>query len=391
MEKIFAILGLVLIIGGTYFLSNNKNTVNWKSVTYAFLAQFLLAFLLIKTPLWKLVECLGNGVSWILAQSSEGISFVFGGLVPDGEFVFFINGLLPIVFISALIGLLFHYGIIAKFVIIVGNTVAKFLKIDTLVAVNGITNTFLGQSDALFVTKSYLPHANENVIFATLVGGMTSVSISVIGLYTSLGASIEWILISIPLTVFSTFVLTQILMPTTFNKDKLTVETPDKGLTAIETMMNYAYSGFKSVINIAVALMVFISIIFMINNFIGLFFDGFTLQSLLGFLFKPLAFIMGVPPAEVTYVSEIFATKLVINETAAIGLPTFALLSTSTKAMVTVALMGFAGIGSVGILIASYSVLAPSKVPIVAKLGIRALICASLVNIMTGAIVGLFL
>lgn len=391
MEKLLAILGMIAIVSGAYLLSKNKNEINWKSVGCAFIGQFVLAFLLIKTPLWKAVGWLADGVSWILAQANEGIMFVFGGVVPEGGFVFFINALLPIVFISALMGLLFHYGIIQKFIAIVGNTVARVLKVDTLIATNGVTNMFLGQSDALFVTKSYLPNAKDSVIFATLVGGMTSISTSVVGLYASMGASMEWIIVSMPLTVFSTFVLTQISMPTKYDTKEIKVETSDKGVNAMETMMNYAFAGFKSVIGISVALMVFLSVVFMINNFIGLFFDGVTLQSIIGIIFKPLAMIMGVSPSEVGAVSEILATKLVTNETVALGLPAFAMLSANTKAMVTVALMGFAGVGSIGILIGGYTAIAPNKVPVVAKLGMRALICATFVNIMTGAVVGLFL
>ena len=393
MEKILGFIGMFAIVGATYLFSKNKKEINWKSVGCAFIGQIVLAFLLIKTPLWKGVEWLANGVSWILAQANEGINFVFGGLVPEGGFVFFINSLLPIVFISAIMGLLFHYGILQKFIAVVGNTVAKLLKVDTLIAVNGVTNMFLGQSDALFVTKSYLssPKVSNSVIFATLVGGMTSISTSVVGLYASMGASMEWIIVSMPLTVFSTFVLTQILMPTTYNEEVAEVETNDKGVNAIETMMNYANAGFKGVIGITVALIVFLSIVAMINNFIGLFFDGVTMQSIIGIIFKPLALLMGVSPAEVGVVSEILATKLITNEAVAFGLPAFATLSVNAKAMVTVALCGFAGIGSIGILIGGYSAIAPNKVPVVAKLGAKALICATAVNILTGAVVGLFL
>lgn len=393
MEKILGFIGMFAIVGATYLFSKNKKEINWKSVGCAFIGQIVLAFLLIKTPLWKGVEWLANGVSWILAQANEGINFVFGGLVPEGGFVFFINSLLPIVFISAIMGLLFHYGILQKFIAVVGNTVAKVLKVDTIVAVNGISNMFLGQSESLFVTKSILssPKIKDSVIFATLVGGMTSISTSVVGLYASMGASMEWIIVSMPLTVFSTFVLTQILMPTTYNEEVVEVETNDKGVNAIETMMNYANAGFKGVIGITVALIVFLSIVAMINNFIGLFFDGVTMQSIIGIIFKPLALLMGVSPAEVGVVSEILATKLITNEAVAFGLPAFATLSVNAKAMVTVALCGFAGIGSIGILIGGYSAIAPNKVPVVAKLGAKALICATAVNILTGAVVGLFL
>ena len=392
MEKIFAVIGMVLCIGLTFALSKNKKEINWKSVGCAFLGQVILAFLMIKTPLWKVVELLSNGVTWVLNQATEGINFVFGGIIPAGGFVFFINSLLPIVFISSLIGLLFHFGILQKFIALVGNTVARVLRVDTTIAVNGVGNMFLGQSESLFLTKQLLPKASDSVIFATLVGGMTSISAAVVGLYTSYGASMEWILVSMPLTVFSTFALTQILMPTKYDAEAVVeVETTDKGVNAIETMMNYATAGFKGVIGITVALIVFLSVVAMINNFIGVFFPSITLESILGVVFTPLAFLMGVPAEEVGMVSQILATKIVTNEAVAFGLPQFAMLSANTKAMMTTALCGFAGLGSIGILIGGYSAVAPNKVGVVAKLGMKALLTATAVNMLTGAVVGLML
>lgn len=392
MEKIFAILGICLCIFITWTCSKNKKEINWKSVGCAFLGQIVLAFLMIKTPLWKVIELLSNGVTWILNQATAGIDFVFGGIVPTGGFVFFINSLLPIIFISALVGILFHFGILQKFIGAIGNTVARLLRVDTVIAVNGVGNMFLGQTESLFLTKQLLPTASESVIFATLVGGMTSISASVVGLYTSYGADITWILVSMPLTVFSTFTLTQILMPTKYKKDcKVEIETTDKGVNVIETMMNYAMAGFKSVIGITIALIVFLSLIALINNLIGSVTNGITLQSILGVLFTPFAILMGVPSGEVAQVSQILATKLITNEAVAFSLPQFAMLSANAKAMMTTVLCGFAGIGSIGILIGGYSAVAPNRVGVVARLGIEALIVATVVNMLTGAIVGLML
>ena len=188
------------------------------------------------------------------------------------------------------------------------------------------------------------------------------------------------------------FALTQILMPTKYDaKAVVEVETTDKGVNAIETMMNYATAGFKGVIGITVALIVFLSVVAMINNFIGVFFPSITLESILGVVFTPLAFLMGVPAEEVGIVSQILATKLVTNEAVAFGLPQFAMLSANAKAMMTTALCGFAGIGSIGILIGGYTAVAPNKVGVVAKLGMKALLTATVVNMLTGAVVGLML
>ena len=390
MEKIFALIGVFVFVGLGYLMSVDKKNINWKSVGIAFAGQFILALLLIKTPLWETVCVLSNAVSWLIAQSGEGINFVFGGLVPEGGYTMFINALLPIVFISALMGLMFHFGILQTIIGFIGKTLAKFLDVDTLVAVNNVTNMFFGQSDSLFVTKSYLPKASDSAIFATLVGGMTSISVTVVGLYASMGADMSWIIISLPLTVISTFVLTQIVMPTKYQGDKIEIEN-DKGVNAIETMMKYATTGFQGVIGISVALMVFISIVAMINNFLGLFIDGMTLQKIIGVVFYPLSVLMGVSGDELGMVSQILATKFITNEAVAFGMPEFMMLSANCKAMMTIALCGFAGIGSIGILIGSYQAIAPNKVKVVAKIGFKALIVATLVNIMTAAVVGIIL
>lgn len=390
MEKILALIGMVVITGGAYLISKHKKEINWISVGCAFLGQIILAFLMIKTPLWKAVEFLSNGVTWIISQANEGIEFVFGGLLGTG-YVFILNSLMPIVFISAFMGILFHFGIIQWFVGSVAGIVAKVLHVDKLVATNGITNMFLGQTDSLFVTKAYLPNAKDSAIFAMMVGGMTSISVSVVGLYASYGASMEWILVSMPLTVFSTFVLTQILMPTQYSDEELVIETTDKGCNFIETAMNYGQAGFKTVVGISVGLMVFLSMLALINSILGKCVDGLTLQSILGYVFKPFAYLMGVPSSDVTAVSEILATKFATNEAVAFALPQFNQLGANAKAMMTVTLCGFAGISSVGIQIAGFGAIAPNKTKVVAKYGFYALLTATFVNILTGAVICLML
>ena len=156
-------------------------------------------------------------------------------------------------------------------------------------------------------------------------------------------------------------------------------------------MMNYAMAGFKGVIGITVALMAFLSVVHLINGLLGFISPALVLEKILGIIFFPIALLMGVPMGEIPEVAQILATKLVTNEAVAFGLPVFATLSANTKAMVTVALCGFAGIGSIGILIGSYSAIAPNKVKVVAKLGVKALITATFVNIITGACIALIL
>lgn len=392
LQSLLAILGVFLIVGVTYLMSKHKKEIHWKTIGLLFITQFVLAFILLKTPVWKLVEWIANGIQAIISYSQEGIAFVFGGLATDSGWVLFFGGLLPIVFISALVGILFHFGILQKFVNLVGLSLAKVFNIDSLVFTNGVLNMFMGQSDSLAVTQSYLPKANDRVIFATLVSGMASMSIAVAGLYASMGASLEFIVISLPLTVISTFVLTQIVMPTKYvPSEELEISTDDIEDNWMSTMMNFATKGFEVVIAVVIALIVFLSLVAMVNGFIGTVFPSLTLQKIIGVIFLPIALLMGVPMAELGMVSELLASRLVFNEAVAYGMPQFSMLAENTKAMVTIALAGFGGIGSVSILYGTLKAFAPTKAKVVAKYGVLALIIANLVNIMSGAIVGLFL
>lgn len=390
MNKVIGFFGSLVIVGLVYLFAKDKKNINWKSVGLAYVGQFILAFLLLKTPLWKGIEVLSDGMNWLISMANTGIDFVFGGIAPDG-FVFFINSLMPIIFLSSLFGLMFHFGILQKFINTVGRLVAKIFDIHPLVGINGISNVFLGQSDSLLVTKSYMPHASDSVIFATMVGGLTSVSASVLGLYSGLGCDMEFLLISMPMTVVSTLVVCQIAMPTRYNKDEEIKVDNDKGINFIETMLIYANAAFKSVIAITVALLVFLSFVTLVNSLIGIFFPSVTLESILGIFFTPLAWLMGVPSEEVMMVSQIMATKLVTNEVVSFGLPVFNELSANTKAMVTVFNTSFAGFGSIAILIGGMSAVAPNKVQTVARLGIYALLLATLVNFLSASVIGLFL
>ena len=392
LQSMLAILGVTLIIGLTYLFSKNKKEVNLKTIGLLLVTQIVLAFILLKTPVWKAVEWVANGIQTIIGYSQEGIAFVFGGLATDSGWVLFFGGLLPIVFISALVGILFHFGILQKFVKVIGLSLAKIFNIDSLVFTNGLLNMFMGQSDSLAVTQSYLPKANDRVVFATLVSGMASMSIAVVGLYASMGASLEYIVVSMPLTVISTFILTQIVMPTKYvPSEELEISTDDISDSWMSTMMNFATKGFEVVVGVVIALIVFLSLVAMINGLIGTVFPALTLQKIIGVIFLPIAVLMGVPMTELSLVSELLASRLVFNEAVAYGMPQFNMLAENTKAMVTIALAGFGGIGSVSILYGTVKAFAPSKVKVVAKYGILALVIANLVNIMSSAIVGLFL
>ena len=390
MQKIFSLIGLFVFVGIAYLLNKDKKNINWRGIVLTFIVQLVVAFLMVKTPLWKVVEIASRLVEKFLSQAQYGLDFVFGSLASD-TFVFFIGSLCPIVFVSGVIGIIYHFGILQKIFIFIGKYIAKIFDIDSTVVLNYVGNCIFGQTDALMLSKSKLKDASESIIFATMVGGFSSVSASVIGLYSSMGASVEWILVSLPLTVFSCIVLTQIVMPTKYNGDDLVIENDDKGENFIDTAMIFATNGFKCVVGITVALILFISLTYMINNILGAIFSGLTLEKIVGIIFYPLALLMGVPMNELGLASQLLASRFIMNEVVAFGLPAYGMLSETTKCFMTVALMGFSGIGSIAIMLGSYQDIAPNQTKVVARVGFKALVVATLATIMTGALVSLFL
>lgn len=347
-----------------------KLSTRTQSILLLIVANVLITWLLVKTPLWKGVEWISSGVEWLIAQSTEGIQFVFGDLGSTGAFI--LSALMPIVFIASIIGLLVHLNVIPYIIKFLGGAFSKIFKVNHIVSVNAICNMFLGQNESLFMTKTALRNASNNTIFATLVGGMTSISVAVTGLYASYGADMEYIVISMIVTSFASLLFCQIFAPTS-PEDEVIIE-PDKGANVIDTMFKYGFEGFKSVAAIAVALMIFISLIGMLNNIL-------PLTEILSTIFYPIARLMGVPASEAMNVATLLATKLITNEAVAFSLPQFAALSPMIKNVMTIALCGFAGIGSIGILIGGYAVVSPSKTGVVAKLGLKALFVATLTNI----------
>ena len=180
-----------------------------KSIILLLIAQFLICWLLVDTPLWQVVLWISAGVEWIIAQAQTGIQFVFGDLV-NGN-IFFINALLPIVFISAIIGILQHFGILNWIIKNVGGLFSKIFGVNKVVGVNAVCNMFLGQNESLFITRTALKQSNNNTILATLVGGMTSISVALVGVYAGFGAKIEYIVVSMVLTALgSMFFLSNI-------------------------------------------------------------------------------------------------------------------------------------------------------------------------------------
>lgn len=358
----------------------NKNKQQLSSIGILFLTNIILTWVLVKTPAWKLIESMSRGLEWIIGQSQEGIKFVFGDLSQQG--IFLLSALMPIVFISAFIGILTHLNIIPIFVRYFGKLFSKLFKVNHIVGVNAVTNMFLGQTESLFVTKTSLSKVNDNVIFATLVGGMSSVSVSITGLYIGFGVSAEYIVISMILTSVSSLLFCQIFAPT-YESEEIVIET-DKKTNIFDTMFHYGYEGFKSAIAIAVALMMFISFLNMIDNVI-------PLTNLLSYIFYPITFLMGIPIAEIPETSLLLATRLLTNEAVAFGLPSFNNLTESTKAVMTIALCGFSGIGSIGILLGGFSVVAPDKLKVVAKLGFKALLVSTLSTCFSGALLNLFI
>ena len=389
LQNLMPIIGCIVFIGIAYLFSKEKKNIDWKQILLLVLSAFVLTFVMIKTPLYLVIQWIGDVFGFIVGKSTEGISFVFGGLTD--EYVFFLNSLLPIVFISGLVGILFHFGILQKCIEFISKWVARLFKLDGIVTTNAICNTFLGQTESLLPIKSYLPQAKDSVVFATLVLGMSSISFSVFGLYQAYGANIEFILMSIPVNIICALILCQIIMPSKYDETQIVSVETDKGLNVLDTATSYAFAGFRAVVGITVSLIFFLSLVELVNSTLGLINPGLSLQSILGIVYTPIALLMGIPFNEVGLVASIMGTKIVTNEVVSYSLEEFTMLSENTKNIATIGITTFAGVGSVGMLLGTMQIVAPKKASVVIKLGFKALLVATLASFLSTAIVSVFM
>ena len=396
MKILINLLGIAVVMGIMYLLSSSKKDIPYKTVIKAFLIQVLIAFILVKFPLGRLViEKVSAVVTQVLSYGAEGITFVFGSLAdassPTGS-IFGIQTLGNIIFISALVGGLYYLGILGFIVKIIGTIVGKLLgtsKVESFVAV---ANMFLGQTESPILVSKYLRSMTESEIMVVLISGMGSMSATIIGGYVALGIPMEYILIASALVPFGSIAISKMLLPEleeVQNIEDVSIDNKGDNENLIGAIAEGAMNGLQSALAIGASLIAIIGLVALVNGILGVF--GITLQQIFSYIFSPIGFLMGLDGGEILRAGQLLGEKLVLNEFVAfqsLG-EVIKSLDYRTGLVMAISLCGFANISSMGICISGISALCPEKRKVLSKLAFKAMIGGFAVSVLSAMVVGL--
>ena len=398
MKLVLNLLGIVVVIAFMFAISMNRKAVNVKRIFTTLLAQFIIAGLLVKLPQGrKAIAAVSTGVEKVLSYGSEGIQFVFGSLgdpaAPTG-FIFAFQTLTNIVFISALVAVLFYTGILGFVVSKIGRVIGKLFKTSEVESFVAVANMFLGQTDSPILVAKYLNFMTESEVMLVLVSGMGSMSVSIIAGYVALGIPMEYLLIASTMVPVGSILLSKIVCPQTEKIQELgEVKMDRKGdnENVLDALASGALDGMNMAMAIGASLIAIISIVALINGILGIF--NISLETILSYVFAPMGYLMGLEGKEVLTAGELLGSKLILNEFVAFGKlgPMLASMTERTGMMLAVSLAGFANVSSIGICISGISVLCPEKRPVLAKLAMRAMFAGFCVSVLSALIVGIWL
>lgn len=403
MTALLALGAMLFLLCAGWALSTAPGAVRWRTVGGALALQTGIGALVLYVPAGRrALESLSEGVSSVLAFAQAGIDFVFGSIGSDAVgFVFAFQVLPVIIFFSSLVSALYYLGIMGYVIRIIGGALQALLGTGRAESLAATSNIFVSQTEAPLVIKPYIASMTRSEIFAVMVGGMATVAGSVLAGYVALGVEMRYLLAASFMAAPGGLLMAKLLVPETETRNAAEEEAPpehEPHVNLFDAIANGATSGLSLAVNIGAMLLAFIGLIALLNGLLGWFgsladVDGLTLQAILGTVFRPLAFLLGVPWDEAATAGSLIGQKLVLNEFVAYAsyYQDRALLSAHSQAVVSFALCGFANFSSIAILLGGLGTLAPSRRADVARLGLRAVFAAFMANLMSAAIASLFL
>lgn len=392
LARLTSLLGIVVILAVLYMLSDNKKSINKKTIAKALGIQIVLGWLLVSFPIGRfLIEQIANVVSKVFGYGMDGISFVFGDLAGKG--VFAIDVLGGIIFLSGLTGILNHYGIIQWFVKVVGGAVGNVLGTEKAESFVAVANMLLGQTESPFLIAEYIPKMTKSELMVVLVSGMGSMSASILVGYAGIGISMKWLLITTALVPLGSLMVAKILTPETEESQvkDVTFTTRDKDANVFASMANGFSNGLQMSLGIGASLIAVLGLIALING--GLSLVGLSLETILGYVFLPLGLLFGLPFEEALTAGQLLGIKFSANEFVSFAQlsPLFGTLSERAEAMLSVAIGSFGALSSIAICLTGLSVFAPERKNDISKLSLRACIGGFLVPVISAMVVGLFI
>jgi len=412
MERFTGLLGIVLILGVAFLMSNNRKAINYRTVGVGLLLQVLLAVFILKTEVGQnLFQWLGDSINTLLGQADKGAQFVFGSLVnrdlmikafgPGNDYIFFFKVVPTIIFVAVLVNMFYHLGILQRVVSFIGKGVHWLMGVSGAEALSNVASAFVGQVEAQIMIKPYLKNMTNSELMASMTGSFACIAGGVMAVYISLGVPAAYLLAASLMAAPGALVISKIIFPET---EKSETQGEVK-LELSKTHANLAYAiaagaseGLKVGLNVIAMLIGFIALIALVDLGLGnlgalINYPELSMNTILGKVFSVFAFAMGVPAQDIEVAGALMGKKMVVNEFVAyldmVHLKTT--LDPKTIAITSFALCGFANFSSVAIQIGGIGELAPSRRSDLAKLGFKALIAGTLASYLSATLAGLLL
>ena len=400
-----SVSGMLVIVAFAYAVSSSREHIAWRTVGIAFVIQFAIGGLALFTS-WgnRALSAAADATGALLSYSRAGIDFMFGQLAAyDGPigFVFAVNVLPVVVFFSAFIAVMYHLGVMMWIVRFLGGGLRRLLGTSHAESMSAAANIFVGQAEAPLVVKPFIPTMTRSELLAVMVGGLSTIAGSVMAGYVALGIPLEYLVTASFMAAPGGLMMAKLIEPETDNpvvpKVGDTSTTP-RYVNLIDAAATGALDGLRMAAAIAAMLIAFVALIALVNGILQYFgayvgFGEVTLEMILGFLLSPVAWLLGVPWADASIAGSLIGQKLILNEFVAYVAysDVSASMSPISQAIVIFALCGFANLSSIAILLGGLGALAPSRRDDISRLGVRALIAATLANLMNAALAGFFL
>ena len=405
MTTFMSLVGMCVLLGIAFAASTNRKAINLRTVAIAFAMQVVIGgFVLFFDAGKNVLASMSAAVSSVIGYANDGIGFLFGPLASQDTlgFIFAIQVLPVIVFFSALVAVLYHIGILDWIIKILGGGLQKLLKTSRTESLSATANIFVGQTEAPLIVKPFIATMTKSELFAVMVGGLATVAGSVMAGYVIIGVELKYLIAASFMAAPGGFLMAKMIVPETETpKDNLAdldLNDDDKPVNVIDAAASGAANGMHLALNVGAMLLGFVALIALLNGLIGGvggWFDHptLTLQKILGYVFAPVAWLLGVPWDEAIIAGSFIGQKIVIKEFVAyLDFINYRdTLSAHTQAIVTFALCGFANLSSIAILLGGLGGMAPSRRKDIARLGLRAVLAGSMANLMSAAIAGFFL
>jgi CNT family concentrative nucleoside transporter len=426
MDRFTGLIGIALILGIAFLLSNNKKRISMRVVLSGLALQLGLAIFILKTSIGQSIfGTLGNWVTRLLDFSNKGAEFVFGFLVsnatldrvfgPGNSFIFMFRIMPTIIFVAVLVSIAYHIGLMQRIVAFFAKIMLKIMDVSGAEALSNVASAFVGQVEAQIMIKPYISSMTMSEILASMAGSMACIAGGVMAVYISMGVPAHLLIAASVMAAPAALVISKIVIPETqqsTTKGNVKLEVRKTYSNLMDAISHGAGDGLKVSLNVIAMLIGVIALIALIDavlgkmgmfvsnasgyaSFLGINLQSLSLKEILASIFSVFAYAMGIPGKDVHVAGQLLGTKLAVNEFVAYsdlsGLIKKNVLSQKTLTIVSIALCGFANFSSIAIQVGGIGELAPDRRSDLAKLGFKALICGTLASYLSATVAGILL